>query len=677
MLKQVLLVLIIIISMFINKEQLNGPRFFLFFALSYYLNTIEFNFRYWAFTHMIFISLLAYSCYNIWIHNFVGVFDTGFDVTDTNKMIFIAFYILTVLNVYIYALTKYFRNQNINKTGKFGSRGSKGLRGKSGKASSCEGGCKPDELCYKKMLSNITDIYNEYCLKNGHELLTKNKFVKNNFIRKKCKKMCESEAMGKLLSLKGAKECYNYVFDSTGKHGKSVSNPEGYPSIWRQWIELILKYENGKMFLDSEHLTDNDFDYLLTKKDLETFCSDNEYPNFCFIDEETKEKKVISPFDEIKKYDIWYWGTPKSARPTYIEECSYIDEKGNKRSINEGPILKVIDSNLYKSIWRSKNGRQSLVSVGSRNGRYCPRNFQYVPNKQSGTTKVSAYRSEDFYSTDSMRYRTYKPLGDVILEGDGVCHKRPPDSTLPFIEDSGNNLNEPINTSTGNNPIKSVKLVAGDVKKPIGYAKLYSSVNRDNKAFNYDKYNYSFWRPIPPTGYKCLGDVVSNSVSMREPSKDLIACVPEMCVRRSNGQGKKIWNSRNLNNDSVDPIKSSCNSHLEYTVRGTKRDIATKSAEVYSDSRGRTKNRCSNSNIDIERDTSTNLFRVRLDNNSNCSRNTYSYFNVNDERYEIIPSGEPGSCLDISDLDKSRFKNQWVVSEKYNKKYSIQKIYDE
>ena len=676
MLKQVLLVLIIIMSMFINKEQLNGQRFFLFFGLAYYLNTIEFNFRYWIFTHIIFISLLLYSSFNMWTHNFIGVFNKGLDVSDTNKIIFISFYILTIANIYIYGLSNEFRNQNISKTGKFGKRGRRGLRGKSGKASSCEGGCKPDKLCYNKMLTNISDVYNEYCLKNNLEQLPKNKFIRNNFIKKKCRKMCESKAMGKLISLKGAKECYNYVFDSSGRHGKSVANPEGYPSIWRQWIELILKYENGKMFLDSEQLTDNDFDYLLTEKDILTFCSTNEYPNFCFIDENTKRKKVISPFDEIKKYDLWYWGSPKSSRPTYVEECSYIDEKGNKRSVDDGPILKIVDSNLYRSVWRSKTGRQSVVSVGSRNGSSCPRTLQYVPDKQTGTTKVSAYRSEDFHTKDEMKYRTYKPLGDVILEGDSVCHKRTPDSTLPYVENDTNNLNEPINTSTGANPLKAIKLVSGDIKQPVAYAKLYSSKSKDKNAYDYEKYNYSFWRPIPPTGYKCLGDVISNSVSSKQPAKDLVACVPDKCVRKSNGQGKKIWNSKNLNNDSVDPIKSSCRADLEYTSPGSKRDISDKSAEVYSDPEATVKNSCSNSNINIIRDTATNLFRVKLDNN-NCVRNSYSYFNVDDDRYEIIPSGEPGSCLDKSDLDKSKFKNEWIVPEKYDKKYSIQKIYDE
>ena len=40
-----------------------------------------------------------------------------------------------------------------------------------------------------------------------------------------------------------------------------------FKSMWRQWIELILDYKEGKNFLDSEDLTDNDFDYLLNNEE--------------------------------------------------------------------------------------------------------------------------------------------------------------------------------------------------------------------------------------------------------------------------------------------------------------------------------------------------------------------------------------------------------------------------
>ena len=94
------------------------------------------------------------------------------------------------------------------------------------------------------MLSNITLVYNKYCDQKGLEKLPEDKFIANNFIKRKCKVMCESDAMKDMLSAKGAKECYKYVFDAERKHGISEVNLDGYPSIWRQWIELILKYEN-------------------------------------------------------------------------------------------------------------------------------------------------------------------------------------------------------------------------------------------------------------------------------------------------------------------------------------------------------------------------------------------------------------------------------------------------
>ena len=87
---------------------------------------------------------------------------------------------------------------------------------------------------------------------------------------------------------KGAETCYDYVFHAYKGGGKK---PEGedidlesidkmrytcggrdsngrmkFKSMWRQWIELILEYKEGKNFLDSEDLTDNDFDYLLNEE---------------------------------------------------------------------------------------------------------------------------------------------------------------------------------------------------------------------------------------------------------------------------------------------------------------------------------------------------------------------------------------------------------------------------
>ena len=102
--------------------------------------------------------------------------------------------------------------------------------------------------------------------------------------------MCNSEAMKTMLAAKGAETCYDYVFHAFKGGGKKPDgekldsenienmrytcggkdiekNRMKFKCMWRQWIELILDYKEGKNFLDSEDLTDNDFDYLLNDED--------------------------------------------------------------------------------------------------------------------------------------------------------------------------------------------------------------------------------------------------------------------------------------------------------------------------------------------------------------------------------------------------------------------------
>ena len=64
-------------------------------------------------------------------------------------------YFLTMLNFYIYGASNSFRKQLKEKTGKFGDKGQIGMKGKGGTPSTCEGGCG-DDLCYRKMLANIS-----------------------------------------------------------------------------------------------------------------------------------------------------------------------------------------------------------------------------------------------------------------------------------------------------------------------------------------------------------------------------------------------------------------------------------------------------------------------------------------------------------------------------------------
>ena len=438
--------------------------------------------------------------------------------------------------------------------------------------------------------------------------------------------MCNSKAFKTYMGNKGAGKTYEYIF-----------------GIWREWINIILKYEKGKEFLDSESKTDNDFDYMITEKDkIKADSFETSQPG-------TPSEGRESPFDELKKYDIWYWGTPLTSRPKNIIDCTV-----NNKSVKDSR-LKRLKSNYYSPMWRSSIARQSLTSVGTRNGWSCPRKLQYVPRKQKGSSKVTVYRSDEFNTHNKLKYRKYKPLGDMIVDGDMPCHSREVNDSVPLVEDPKNTLNKHKYIKNQGHPMSAIDIVTGDVKKPLRYDLI--SYTKRNRGFNKEK-GYSFWRPKCPRGYRALGDVMSVSNNLNQPSKSLINCIPEECTRKVNKSNiKQIWNGKTPNNTTLDPVLSSCGENNEYNGRlGATRNIDTDFTNFNF-----RKNKGDSKELNIYKNSNTNLFKINDDEN----------------HYEIIPKTSPDSCLDIDLLDTKYLKNDWIIGEKLPIDYSILNIYNE
>lgn len=90
-----------------------------------------------------------------------------------------------------------------------------------------------------------------------------------------------------------------------------------------------------------------------------------------------------------------------------------------------------------------------------------------------------------------------------------------------------------IGNHHGNTYAIVVKALASDVlKKPNGYSKVW-----DDSGSGADD-DVAFWRPTPPGGYVCLGDVATNSHSSA-PSTDLIRCVKSEYTVQVEGQW--VW----------------------------------------------------------------------------------------------------------------------------------------
>lgn len=146
-----------------------------------------------------------------------------------------------------------------------GVQGYRGIRGVKGEAAN---NCKCDDsICYKKVMSYITLVYNEWCSITGYTQISPSKTINNKFIKQKVKEMCDNDTspFHLLLERDGSNKFpYYYFVEGLGKYkpcdiNRNCGAFDYLFAKWREWILIILKYERGKDFLDSEDLTDLDF----------------------------------------------------------------------------------------------------------------------------------------------------------------------------------------------------------------------------------------------------------------------------------------------------------------------------------------------------------------------------------------------------------------------------------
>ena len=292
----------------------------------------------------------------------------------------------------------------------------------------------------------------------------------------------------------------------------------------------------------------------------------------------------------------------------------------------------------------------------------CNRYLRYE-NKDLGKEQVSFYRSKNFVdNNENIKYKDFRPLGDVVINGLSKDHyKKGSDTCLP--KNPKDNYSCQRNIETNNDPPQKTVLVSGDTKSPVDYKQMYGS--KRNVGNEKKKSGVSFWRPIPPNGYRCLGDVIQTGYHNEKPSTDLIRCVPKKCTRKINNSNK-VWDTELKH---VDECKSTCECDKEKVGKGVSDD--TDHFSQYGQ-------------VKMYKSTdSYNLFRTR----------DPKYQDDNGKFYELIPNGQSGdsgqkSCFDVSSNDQflsddieinnnskpKKFK-EWIVPKKDDPKYSILNIY--
>ena len=584
----------------------------------------------------------------IFIYNIIsGKFDKfGGDIKLSDFSIkFIL--ILVVFVSYISLSTPSFRmlgeNKVLKKTPPRGNIGIRGNRGSVGEDAACNE-CG-DDLCYKKMMFNITKTINFWKQQNGMELLDDNYVIENEYIKDRVKKHCKSKQFKTLISKFGSNNKDSTISpqDIKGLDDDTIGFG-GYDymfKMWSIWILIILRYKNGMFFLDSYGLKEADFDGLVEREDGFTLgtkvvkvvgssqdytvVDKKEFPFYKIKNDLTSQisqeyinklkpkddngwnemfknvtieytvnevKKALiktktvkrdsnniytfeginnefitiigevpsggklNPFHEIKKYSSWLWGADPAGKPRFKVErepenrvCRTCKNSTlcNKDYQTGSVGIKIKYSNSYSTIVDlTEFGSDSVSSFVTpfeslnTNDIQNVGGFDFIKDTLSDSTLFRPQILID-ESEPHPLFRSYRPVGDVCIknsnyvEGTDATKCRPSEMSyegeiFDSITGSGTKGATPLGntpSSYDNDEHIYTLLVSGDTKPPKDYT-LVASYNK-TEGINRNTEGISIWKPIPECGYAALGFVVDMRTFQGTPPKpprDLIATIP-------------------------------------------------------------------------------------------------------------------------------------------------------
>lgn len=362
-------------------------------------------------------------------------------------------YVITYLTISIIIAVSIFYNILRQKTGPPGQRGPRGEAGEIGEEGTCQKDCQKTE-CKNKLVDAFINEINKLAGNPNPPIE-----FKNFFMKEKLKRICTSQQYDKTIRLKGADQTINYI-----------------SNIIRDWAKLIYD-SSGTGFVTDVGGEEN---YKWSGK---------------------------NPFNEIEKYDIYYWNMDQLYRPIGVDIC---DNSAVNKSLPQKakPLLYLIKSNYYGDAY-NPHGRASF----------------------------NVFNARPIYNKGLNKY--FYPMGSVgIAENDSETSSGNYTGSYKKIDD----MKIP-NNKVG--PSKLTGLVAGDVTPPNRFDKIWSSngVGGDNA---------SVWRPVPKQGYKCLGDVFVKG--NQPPNRFKFRCVPEKCAVKASDRthnGTYLWGNSDNGDVSV------------------------------------------------------------------------------------------------------------------------------
>jgi hypothetical protein len=631
-----------------------------------------------------------------------------------------------------------------------GNKGSRGNRGEGGSSAICE--TCGDDLCLKKILFNITNTYNYWRQLNGLKIYPDTYVIKNEYLKDKIVKHCKSEEFQKIIKKYGSnnKNCpenlkeygcgaYDYMF-----------------KMWSIWILIILKYKNGMFFLESDSLTDVDFDGLIDKDDCflqgdivkyvddgldyiidKSTDSKRIHPMYHIYEINTPSNKTIvhisqlvltdsstnpthswkqmftdsntdaglkikrikrnisnkisvefsangvnevfmktnglpdrgklSPFDEIKKYDAWYWGRGEQLKPEIIITKPFISEFKKTCPSPLGRI-KFLKTNKYYELFTSKNKKYNKSMTGNK-----ITIDEILGDFGNGSNEDIVFlRASKFVDTNEHGYfKEYKPIGDIIIKETERLLQSDIENSSDCTPDLKNKLDGYTNVIGKKITKIDTYLVSGDTKSPVDFELKwhYKKTHGINKGY----VGLSIWKPIAPVGYIAMGYVVDQRYfdgdgEPPKPNFDSIACVPTDLTSINTTR----YDSSSTTNTNWTPINS------DFFTRPSNNDAHY---DAHHDDINKT--------INILRNNNTNTFSTSDDLTSDTDTDTLDRkINVESdfictETNAPICEGDETTCdknnCDWDDERKCSIKQEQPKNPRTSikdKKFSILKLYE-
>ena len=394
----------------------------------------------------------------------------------TVSMLFWILYSITIITfINIILVWNYYQNMK-DKKGPLGNTGKIGQRGEKGETGLCDTNCR-DSICENALNELIIDKLKE----NNNGVVIK---MNNVYIKSKIRQMCASDEFKQLAPYNGNLNLNNYL-----------------KTIWTKWFDLI--YESGGLNYFQTIGAETEFEWL-------------------------KE----NPFDELKKYDVFYWGMGKQYRPQLVDRCYNSIDGINPNTNGSQYILNVSSTNFYTKIHE-------------------------INNLSDANKKMSVWRANQFTYKNNVFY----PVGDVVINTTNNNN---------LINTSEKKVGAfPINSDYG--PSINTIIVSGDVVGPINYELIWTNkMERGN--------HFWIWRPIPPANYIALGDIITTSNLKPETGeKAPIRCIPKDITKLTEPSPQNVvWTSQGIRtsfDNKISFISTSTHNNIFKGVKGNNLNI--------------------------------------------------------------------------------------------------------